>query len=552
MTIQQIEQIIRDIEFISIASPFQSDKNGFITGEIGIHIDGMPSQLIFQTKISPHYPNKSFGIEPIHFYNKSLIEYSHIMEDGAICSHLTPCRDYGNRLKNDLLMLKKWVEKYYINGEKDQNYEHIIIEYSLVDDIYYALHFSQLENRPMNGEYGYASVTNIREGSHNGKIVKNMLLQHIIKAGGKIINKCQWSKNYMGLSSYSYPYIFLSSAPCTHNKFGLKAYDELNAYLTEEQIHFIHQYEKALCEKKFKGLKVPLLIGYPLPNNNIHWIASILTIGSFPTEGYPERINGTKTGKWLAKFYQEKIDWAMSYDSSHKLFFGRGAFDKAFIDKKILIIGVGAVGSILAKTLARCGCMKLSVFDYDIKKPENICRSEYEFITGVIDKTLELSNLLSAINPHIEVEILKEEFECFIKANDKGLCDIAKKILDSYDIIFDCSTDNDLMEILEELSPSSDIVNISITNHASELVCGFSPNITQFVKTAFDSILKNDLTDLYNPTGCWSPTFKASYNDIALMVQYAINHIHKMLINEEAKQNFILKDTEQGLKITKY
>jgi hypothetical protein len=65
-------------------------------------------------------------------------------------------------------------------------------------------------------------------------------------------------------------------------------------------------------------------------------------------------------------------------------------------------------------------------------------------------------------------------------------------------------------------------------------------------------MLHNDDLDMYEPTGCWSPTFKASYNDIALMIQYAIRHIYNMLNGTEMKQNFILRDTDNGLKILKY
>ena len=124
--------------------------------------------------------------------------------------------------------------------------------------------------------------------------------------------------------------------------------------------------------------------------------------------------------------------------------------------------------------------------------------------------------------------------------------------MNEFDLIFDCSTDDDTMRLLEKLQLRCDIVNISITNHASELICGFSPNISTFVQNAFSSIVENDLSDLYAPSGCWSRTFKASYNDIALMVQYALKHIHRMLIGIEEKHNFILRDSENGLKINRY
>lgn len=244
----------------------------------------------------------------------------------------------------------------------------------------------------------------------------------------------------------------------------------------------------------------------------------------------------------------------MTYDASYNFFFGRGSFCETFTKKKILVIGVGAVGSMLAKTLVKCGCTNISLLDYDLKKPENICRSEYTFLTGVTDKVTELSAELSAISPYVEVKCLSNQCDFAIKSSkfNKQCEEYTINELESYDLIFDCSTDDDLMHILEELNLKSEIVNISITNHASELVCAFSPNIEHFVNIVFNNILHNDDSDMYEPTGCWSPTFKASYNDIALMVQYAIRHIYNMLNGMEIKQNFILRDTENGLKISKY
>ena len=44
------------------------------------------------------------------------------------------------------------------------------------------------------------------------------------------------------------------------------------------------------------------------------------------------------------------------------------------------MIGIGAVGSILAKTLVRSGCTELDVIDFDLKEPEKCyVRSEYPF-----------------------------------------------------------------------------------------------------------------------------------------------------------------------------
>ena len=54
---------------------------------------------------------------------------------------------------------------------------------------------------------------------------------------------------------------------------------------------------------------------------------------------------------------------------------------------------------------------------------------------------------------------------------------------------------------------------------------------------------------MYNPTGCWSPTFKASYNDINVLVQFAIKYINIRKKNGQELRNFILDTKEDDFGI---
>src|SRR5690625_6684497 len=82
------------------------------------------------------------------------------------------------------------------------------------------------------------------------------------------------------------------------------------------------------------------------------------------------------------------------------------------------------------------------------------------------------------------------------------------------------------MYVLDAIGLEVGLLNMSITNHAKEMVCAFT-NIYDFVNNQFSNVLQNDTEDLYEPTGCWNPTFKANYNDINVLVQYALNHINR-------------------------
>lgn len=549
MTLQQIESVIQYLPFVRIESQFVEEGDVYI-GSVGILDESMPTSLVFRTEIHKAYPRKFLGQETIRFICPSLMDYPHIMEGGFLCFHAPYGMNDEERLCSDLTQLYDWVLKYYIEKRRDDNYEHLVVNAGQVDDISYAIHYTQFDIKPKAGEYGYAFTSNLRDGIHKGKHVKNLLLQFISDARKAEIMNCSWNTNYKLQEQQPCLYCVLSNPPALYDKFAVKNLSDLNACLSLEQLNFIHLFEKA-NRKKMNGRVVPLLLGYKIPGEKIHWQALMLKVGEFPIYGIPQLHDGKKMGKWCTMFREGNIEWAMTFDSSYDNYFGRGHFHDKFTEMNILVLGVGAVGSMVARTLVKCGCKKLTLCDFDVKKPENVCRSEYTFMSGVCDKAFELATLLSDESPHVSIVALTNEIECKLKLVEQG-GNGEHEELSQYDLIFDCTTDDDIMLILERLKLSSTIVNLSITNHAKELVCGFSPNVSNFVRIAFKDILNNDYKDIYAPTGCWSPTFRASYNDIALMVQYAMKHIHNMIAGDEEKCNFILRDGESGLKIIKY
>ena len=79
----------------------------------------------------------------------------------------------------------------------------------------------------------------------------------------------------------------------------------------------------------------------------------ILFMDDLPIE--PVRVGTGKNRLWFTDFRQGQIQWAETVDISYKYFFGRGAMPIELANKKMLIMGVGAIGSILAETLTRCG-----------------------------------------------------------------------------------------------------------------------------------------------------------------------------------------------------
>ena len=77
---------------------------------------------------------------------------------------------------------------------------------------------------------------------------------------------------------------------------------------------------------------------------------------------------------------------------------------------RIHIIGCGSVGSTLAENLARCGITKMTLWDFDVVEPHNICNQMFRQKDVGRPKVEALKDILSEINPEIESSVeLKPE-----------------------------------------------------------------------------------------------------------------------------------------------
>lgn len=540
INIEIIEEIISTLPYVDLLEEVEV-RDQILCGKIKISFEGLDKPLEFQFQIYPQYPLKHHESESITFINKELLDYNHVMENGSICIHTSHCMDATKKLIMDINSLKQWIERYYINEHQDLNYEHIIVPETLLNDRYCSFIFSKVNHDFQKNEFGKVSASLMPSGIYREKAIDNFLTQSFLSESG-VEHCCGWSENYKNFSKSTIGiYIFIEDHPAKHKRFAFTNWLNFKEYLSEEFLNYLKQFDIEQSQEFF-----PIFFGYKTVDSEIYWQVSIIESGKTPLD---EITAPTEAGILIPQLElkDKEINWAIACDSSYKYFFGRGALSTNLTDRKILIIGVGALGSIIAKTLVRGGCKNLDIADYDTKNPENVCRSEYMFQFGHTDKVEELGQILSMVSPFLEMKIInKEYFESLIKIlrNDVEAKKAFMSTLDGYDVIIDCTTDNDLMHILDSLELSGDLINMSITNHARELVCAFHPNIYHFVTTQFGTLLDNDLTDLYEPVGCWSPTFKASYNDINLLTQFALKHINKLYISDSKKNNFVIKTGE--------
>lgn len=551
LTPNDIDTLLTQLPF-SVKATSKKQAAGEITFDLTFDLGH--EKLTFQVIVRSYYPYHSMGHEGIVFKNIKLLDYSHVMEDGSLCIHTSPNPNEQLKFKEDISALHNWILKYYVNKEVDSHYEDIIVEESLVEDSYWSFAVPSETLPHFINKLGWVRYIHISNSEYRNKGCKNFIVTGFY-------NSKKESQIELGISDFYkqapnamvMPYVILKNIPADYGKFAKTDVAQISSFLTKDQLCFINDALKLLYKKKqFRGI-MPLLIGYPTIDNKIGWLVPLIDLNAIPWHGEPEIINGKKTGHWYSSANDDAtFKYALCEKMTHNSFFGRGCFPDNIIASKILILGIGAIGSIIAKTLVKCGCTDISIYDFDVKNYANCCRSEYEFIRGLGNKTSELGNILHSNSPFVDVNVYKEHLDILLKSAflKSDTNDDLGDFLNRFDIIFDCTTDDDLAQILDSLNLRVSLINLSISNNAKELVCGIYPGISSFLRFAYNKLTTpSDLESLYNPTGCWNPTFKASYNDMSIMVQYALRHVVRMLNNEEVKQNFILKDSHEGLRI---
>lgn len=541
-----IKEVIDSHSFVELKGDIK-ENNSYKTFLIDVQTEEGQPPLQWEVRIASFYPYKVDNSDSIHFFNTSLIAYPHIMRSGFLCLHTPKVENPKEQFKIDILRLKEWVDKYYVRKEKDEHYEELVVAHNLIGDIYYNFLYTDTNKEFPKNDYGTVDLTMLVPGVHDGKRMDTFLANtfHSKISGEEYV--CQWGKGNKKQMRFKGIYCFLEQAPSLYDKFVLELYNDMSSLFSWSQMQFL--YKRSL--KKEEAQRVPLFCGYKIPNGEMRWQVAMLKADDFPIKSEKVKCGGRPIINY--SYTKTLIDWASSYNCSYDYFFGRGCLPSSLAEKKILIIGIGAIGSMVAKTLARSGSKHLCLYDVDLKEPGNVCRSEYDFLSGISDKSYELSSVLQSISPFVQCEISPKALDSWIKLtmdNDETKNAI-QEILNKYDIIFDCSTDDSMMYVLDKLNLRAKLINISISNHANELVCAMGNNITETVKFIFTQIIKSDTLDMFYPTGCWSPTFKASYNDIAAKLQLALKHIIGMLTAIEPESNFYVSETQDGMLINR-
>lgn len=245
------------------------------------------------------------------------------------------------------------------------------------------------------------------------------------------------------------------------------------------------------------------------------------------------------------------------------MFFGRGAFSENIRSKKIALVGLGAIGSMVAISLAHTGISKIGLWDFDIVEPGNICRSAYSIKDVGESKVNAIASIIESINPFVEPKSIQSHgywsthdvnYSKFMGASfyanvNYNSQEEAVKELEGYDLIIDSTGSNEMLHFLSYAVPDADIISMCITNHANELLCISNKDGNPFeIRKAYLSRIEQDTKNFYiEGNGCYSPTFLATNCDIASLVNLALRDLNLNIKNGQLMHSSIYSYSDRGI-----
>lgn len=541
--VSTIESVFQEYSFIKITSPFKADvKTGLVFGEIVVSIDGFNLEFLIQVELN--YPYKSsVGVDTLHFFFSSETGLPHQNDNNSICVHTASSPDLVEKLRLDIAGLKEWIEKYYIRREKDEHQDYVLVPYSNYFFPPTTVYYTEISKEIKKGEFGFLEYSLIYHDKTFPKSGATFCIRNF-RVGGKQYDSTISSLYLKNGTANTGAWIFIGDEPTRVNRKVVANWNKLGIHLNPSQINFLAN----LTEKHKQHFKdkteIFCMLGYYTSDGKPHW-----ELIKIPVNKNPAPLKFTEA-KFTGGLNNQEILWGRGVNISYDRFFGRGKLCDRITDSGVHIIGCGAIGSQLSEMMVRGGLKQIRLWDADLVEAENVCRSQYHFMQTVTYKTLALQQILFSVSPFIEIhpENKRPQFEKY--SVDTAQFQIVKQDVEKSEIIFNCTADDEVTYLLDEMNLTKPVYDISISNEAKGLVCVTGKNLFEKKVQAFKEFEGYE-KNLYQPVGCFSATFRASYNDINTLLSYAVKHINSRLEKGLEVDSFRLKviENETGFSI---
>lgn len=281
-----------------------------------------------------------------------------------------------------------------------------------------------------------------------------------------------------------------------------------------------------------------LLIGFPIPEHIGGALKKIQWQGvALPPLVRPSELRGfrpTTESRWrydrLRSFGDaSRVAWIRSEDWSKSELSGRGALGTEWTQHRILLIGAGALGSVIAEILVRAGCVCVVIADSDTIAAGNLVRHTATLADVGRNKAEFLSERLGMLSPSTETESYAGKFPPADRV-------VASRFSDC-DLVIDTTGNDDVLAAVARFEwgeREHRFVSLSLGRDARRLFV-FMSRVSTALQDEFNEAFRpwsdieaNESASDPLPAefiGCWHPLFPARVDDVWLMAAAAVKSI---------------------------
>ena len=308
------------------------------------------------------------------------------------------------------------------------------------------------------------------------------------------------------------------------------------------------------------GKRHLLLIGFPVPRifggdpEIISWKALYL-----PTVSYGKRtakgFRNNQQGWWMRDRCEvftknAKLDWIVSENWNQHEISQRGKMSDLLLRKRILLIGAGCIGASIAEIFVRAGVYNITIADSDIFEVGNLSRHILNLNNIGEFKELSVCNYLNSLNPHANVKVINDT----LSNDDSFKTNID---LDRYDVIVDCTGENNVLDILQRTNfkRTHIIASVSVGLGAKRLYVTLMNGNTFNFNAFYDlispylqaeKVLYDDYDLPRNGIGCWHPTFPGRSDDIWIAAATSVKVIENYIISKSQKTLSLIYEQKES------
>jgi len=303
--------------------------------------------------------------------------------------------------------------------------------------------------------------------------------------------------------------------------------------------------------------RVFLMLGYPIPSkvggpdHEIHWETLLMpALTTAPPKGFrPSRKAWWQSdrrqffgSKHLTKFVKTE-NWHPDRVQA------RGRLPESIYRKKAVIIGCGALGSMMAELLIRGGLLDLRLIDGEVLEAGNLARHVLTSTSVGFGKAGALAKRLREISPNARVSTVEHHLVDPQAVHDR---------LEDADMVIDCTATNDVPALLAETYWSVPRRFISASfGYAARHLFLFRSFGVKFPANEFFAAVEPWLVkerrvwaqaeERIEGAGCYSPLFPARADDIAAGAVAVVKFIEDTIeaSNDEAEL-VVLQATRYG------